>query len=57
MYEIFSEYGNFPGHGRPGIKTYRNSCKNLGCGSFPGYGHFQGCVNFPGYGNIPGYGS
>ena len=32
----------FPGHGRPGIKTWRNSCRNPGYGNFPGYNFFSG---------------
>ena len=43
--EIFHDMGIFPGYGRPGIKSFRNTCRN------PGYG------NFPGYGSFPGFGS
>ena len=37
----FSGIWNFPGYGRPGIKTYRYSCI------------YPGCENYPGYGNLP----
>ena len=50
-YGNMTRWGKFPGYGRPGIKTYRNSCRNLEYENFPGYG------TFPGYGNYPGYGS
>ena len=40
----FPGYANFPGYGSPGIKTCRNSCRNIWYGNFPGY------KNYPGYG-------
>ena len=53
MINIFSEYGNFPGYGRPIIKLGRNSCRNLGYGNFPGYENFPRYRNYPGYKNYP----
>ena len=35
---IFPGYRNFPGYGRHGIKT----CRNTGYGNFPEYGNYLG---------------